>query len=101
MQPRDWCIRIEGWHSLARSQNLQPMQRDRFGFEGFNLDFGCRSFGAFAPAVNAWLGLFAHVAACWAQEVARVIERSSFARRRPRERFHGIAPQEFWPVAFE
>src|ERR1700757_274266 len=101
MQPLEWCIRIEGWHSLARSQNLQPMQRDWFGLERFYLDFGCWSFGALTPAINAWLGLFAHVAACWTQEVSRVIERSSFARRRPRERFHGIAAQEFWPVTFK
>src|SRR5579862_174158 len=86
---------------LACSQNLQPVQRNRLGFQRLDLDFGCRPFGPFEPAVNTGFGLFAHVAARWTQEVARVIERSSFARGRPRERFDGIAPQKFGPVRFE
>src|ERR1700736_4604765 len=94
-------MRDETQYPSACSQHFQPMQRNRLGIERFEFDFGCRALGAFAPAVNARVGFFAHAAAGWPQEVARVIERSRLASCWPRKRFDGVAAQSGLPISLE
>src|SRR5580700_4502206 len=83
------------------AQYPQPVQPDGFRREGVEFDFCDLPLGSFSPAVNPRVGLFADVAGCRTQEIARIDQRNSLSRCRPGERFNDIAAQEFRPVRIE
>jgi len=84
---------------LAR--DAQPVQRNRLRRERLEFDLRQVVDGLLSPSVDARLRIFREAPAERPEEIARIVDRSGLARRRPRERFDHVAAQQLRPVRLE
>src|SRR5882757_4528963 len=76
----------------------QPVQHHGLRLQRIQLDQRQRTFRDFAPAVHASFRLLHFAAIGSPQKFTGVISGSRLAQRRTRQRFHGVAAQQFAPV---